>query len=236
MHPAKNNRGFIFQVCLQGLCQAHIFSIARLQKKRKNPGIQQQYWQCWAVPNNELSQLSLSLFYFCPWLWKSKVEQMRRFFPLHFNLYTFPRNREFWSFPCTPALLNMETELLNTRCQLGLWEQHYQALLAHEKWLGALGEAVWMRATDFNRRGIGAFCYEHFFRGKLTTYYKSGYERHKLVLFLPRAALIMSLSLFKSGFHYGAFLFPHCLWGFASTKVGLGCKPCRESSNPSKKM
>lgn len=60
--------------------------------------------------------------------------------------------------------------------------------------------------------------------------------KHKLVLFLPRTAHIMSLSLFKSGFHYGAFLFPHCPWGFAGTKVGLGCKPCRESSNLYKKM
>lgn len=37
---------------------------------------------------------------------------------------------------------------------------------------------------------------------------KSGYEKHKLALFLPRTVQIMSLYLFKSSFHYVAFLLP----------------------------
>ena len=69
----------LFSKCVCRVCAKHAFlSIAGLQKERKNPGIQQQYWQCWAVPNNGLSQLSLSLFSSRPRLGNNKAEQMRR--------------------------------------------------------------------------------------------------------------------------------------------------------------
>lgn len=68
----------------------------------------------------------------------------------------------------------MKAAFLNTKCQLELGEKHYSASLSSCEvavfQLGALVEAEWMSATDFNRRGIRTVCYNHFLKGKLTAY------------------------------------------------------------------
>lgn len=140
------------------------------------------------------------------------------------------------------TFFKMQAEFLNSKCQLELWEEHWASISSWEVavlQLGAVVEAAWMSATDFNRRGIEAVCYNHFLKGKLTTYWKSGYERHKLLLFLPGTVQFMSLHLFKSDFHCVAFLvFPlpqliprhseRAGGGWAVSTAGKSSNPCKK--------